>query len=169
MKKIISTHHSFLLTTLVLLLFAGTNVFSQETATSIEDEGKKPWIIDIEEATLDNSHYRMAVWTGKDMQLVLMSLEPGDEIDLELHSENDQFIRIESGVARVLMGEEKDDLTFDKTIDHDWITMIPAGYWHKIVNVGQEPLKIYTLYGPPQHDTGTVHETYEEAEEHHDH
>ncbi len=169
MKKSISIHHQMMVSTLALIIFAATNVFSQEASAIIEDEGKKPWVIDIEEVTIDNSHYRMAVWTGKYMQLVLMSLEPGEEIDLELHPGHDQFIRIESGIARVLMGKEKDDFTFDKTIGDDWSIMIPAGYWHKIINVGQEPLKVYTLYGPPEHEAGTVHETHEEAEENHHH
>lgn len=169
MKKIITTQHKIIVSTLVLLLFTTTNVVSQETSATLEDEGKKPWIIDIEEATMDNTDYRMAVWTGKYMQLVLMSLEPGEEIALELHSGNDQFLRIESGVARVLMGKEKDNLSFDKTIGDDWIMMIPAGYWHKIINVGQEPLKVYTLYGLPVHEAGTVHETHEDAKDHHKH
>ncbi|MFO8147126.1 MAG: cupin domain-containing protein [Bacteroidota bacterium] len=167
MKKRISTQHKMMISTLILLMFALSNVFSQETSGTIEDEGKKPWIIDIEKATMENKDYRKAVWTGEYMQLVLMSLEPGEEIKLELHSGNDQFIRIESGVARVLMGKEKDNLSFDKTIGDDWIMMIPAGYWHNIINVGQETLKVYTLYGLPVHEAGTVHETHEEAEDHH--
>lgn len=167
MKKGISTQHKMMISTLILLMFALSNVFSQETSGTIEDEGKKPWITDIEKATMENKDYRKAVWTGEYMQLVLMSLEPGEEIKLELHSGNDQFIRIESGVARVLMGKEKDNLSFDKTIGDDWIMMIPAGYWHNIINVGQETLKVYTLYGLPVHEAGTVHETHEEAEDHH--
>ncbi|MGM1054826.1 MAG: cupin domain-containing protein [Bacteroidota bacterium] len=167
MKKRISTQHKMMISTLILLMFALSNVFSQETSGTIEDEGKKPWITDIEKATMENKDYRKAVWTGEYMQLVLMSLEPGEEIKLELHSGNDQFIRIESGVARVLMGKEKDNLSFDKTIGDDWIMMIPAGYWHNIINVGQETLKVYTLYGLPVHEAGTVHETHEEAEDHH--
>lgn len=169
MKKRITPQYKLMLSTLGLLLLTTTNVISQETSAILEDEGKKPWIINIEEATINNPHYRMAVWTGKYMQLVLMSVEPGEEIDLELHSGNDQFLRVESGIARVLMGEEKESLSFDKTISDDWIIMIPAGYWHRIINVGEAQLKVYTLYGPPVHDPGTVHETHEDAKDHHQH
>jgi len=135
-----------------------------------EDMGKKPWVLDIEEATSANSHYRNVSWSGEYIQMVLMSLKPGEVIDLELHENHDQFIRIEQGVARVLMGETKDNFTFDKNVSDDWSIFIPAGYWHEVRNIGDTDLKLYTIYGPPDHPAGTIHETYEEAEEyHHDH
>ncbi|MDD4226350.1 MAG: cupin domain-containing protein [Mariniphaga sp.] len=134
------------------------------------DLGGEPWVFDIEEATLGNESYRVANWTGKNMQLVFMTLQPGEIIDLEMHSGHDQFIRIEQGEARVQMGKAEDNLNFDKKVSDDWAILVPAGYWHKVENIGRTDLKVYTLYGPPEHKKGTAHKTYEEAREaHHDH
>ncbi|MBC5992226.1 cupin domain-containing protein [Pontibacter sp. SD6] len=132
-----------------------------------EDMGGKPWALNIEEGTVKNKHYRAAKWTGEHMQMVLMSLKPGEEIDLEVHQNIDQFIRIEQGEARVLMGETKENLTYDKNVSDDWAVFIPAGYYHKIRNTGKTELKLYTIYTPAEHPKGTVHRTYEEAREHH--
>ena len=135
-----------------------------------EDLGGEPWVLDIEEATLGNDNYRASTWTGKYMQLVFMTLKPGEIIDLEVHDDHDQFLRLEEGEARVLMGKTEDDLSFDKKVSDDWAVLVPAGYWHKIENIGSTNLKLYTLYGPPEHQKGTMHKTYKEAEEaEHDH
>jgi len=134
-----------------------------------EDLGGKPWVLDVENATLANDNYRVANWTGQYMQLVFMTLKPGEVIDLEMHDGHDQFIRIEQGEARVLMGETEDNLSFDEMVSDDWAILIPAGYWHKIENVGSTDLKVYTLYGPAEHQMGTIHKTHAEAEEAHDH
>lgn len=123
----------------------------------------EPFMIDIEQATTSNENYREVSWTGEHIQLVLMSLEPGGEIDLEKHDDLDQFIRVEQGQAKVRMGENRDDLSFEKDIEDDWAVLIPAGYYHHLQNTGNTPLKIYTLYTPGAHPEGTVHKTYEEA------
>jgi mannose-6-phosphate isomerase-like protein (cupin superfamily) len=154
---------------------SGTKEHSAESAeqSSInynEDLGGEPWVLDIEEATLGNENYRAANWTGKYMQLVFMTLKPGEVIDLEIHSGHDQFIRIEEGEARVQMGKTEDNLSFDKKVSDDWAILIPAGYWHTVENTGKSALKLYTLYGPAEHEKGTINKTYEEAKEaHHDH
>jgi mannose-6-phosphate isomerase-like protein (cupin superfamily) len=154
---------------------SGTKEHSAEGAgeSSInynEDLGGEPWVLDIEEATLGNENYRSANWTGKYMQLVFMTLKPGEVIDLEIHSGHDQFIRIEEGEARVQMGKTEDNLSFDKKVSDDWAILIPAGYWHTVENTGKSALKLYTLYGPAEHEKGTINKTYEEAKEaHHDH
>ncbi len=143
---------------------------SEMTESSAEDMGQKPWVLNIEEATVNNQFYREAKWTGDYMQMVLMSLKPGEVINLELHNDIDQFIRIEQGEARVLMGETKENLLFDETVSDDWAIFIPAGYWHEVRNTGNTDLKLYTIYTPAEHASGTRHETYEEAEAHgHDH
>ncbi|MGM0598140.1 MAG: cupin domain-containing protein [Myxococcota bacterium] len=144
-----------------------TKTNKKVAAEEKEDMGKKPWVLNIEKSTINNDEYRHVRWTGKNMQMVLMSLKPGELIDLELHPNIDQFIRIEKGKARVLMGKKKDKLDFDKTISDDWAILIPAGYWHKIENIGSSKLKVYTLYTPPSHEKGTLHKTYKEAAEHH--
>ncbi len=127
------------------------------------DMGQQPWAFDIEAATLANENYRSANWTGQFMQLVFMTLKPGEEIDLEKHDDHDQFIRIEEGKALVLMGKEAGNLSWRQEVEDDWAILIPAGYWHHIKNTGTNDLKLYTLYGPPEHPKGTVNKTYEEA------
>ena len=161
--------HSLILPLAVIfLLFAcGEQKTVGETVT--EDMGKKPWVVDIEAITLSNSDFLFAAWTGKFLQMTLMSIPPGGEIGLEMHSDIDQFIRIEKGEARVLMGKSKDDLSFDEPVKDDWVVLIPAGYWHNVINTGNKELKLYSIYAPPEHAFGTRYKTYEEAEEHHHH
>lgn len=132
-----------------------------------EDIGGEPWVLHIEEATVNNPHYRVVPWTGGNMQMLLMSVAPGEEIDLEMHENLDQFIRIEQGEARVSMGETEDDLYFERDISGDWAAFIPGGYYHNIQNTGDIDLKLYSIYAPPQHPEGTVHQTYDKARQAH--
>ncbi len=177
-KLIITTNTTIMLLSalcfLTLSLFTGCQepaerVEEEPVAEILQDKGKQPWLFDIEEATVENANYRLAVWSGEYMQVVLMSLKPGEIIDLEVHHDHDQFIRVEQGEARILMGETEDDLPFDKIAKDDWAVLIPAGYWHKVENIGDVDLKLYTIYAPPEHAEGILHETYEEAEEYHHH
>lgn len=131
------------------------------------DAGPNPHVIDIEAATLDNENYRTTLWTGTNLQMTVMSIAPGDDIGLEVHEEGDQFLRVEAGVGRVQMGPAEDDLSFDHEVRDDWVILVPAGAWHNVTNIGDEPLKIYTLYAPPEHDHGTIHAT--KADDHHHH
>jgi mannose-6-phosphate isomerase-like protein (cupin superfamily) len=133
------------------------------------DQGPHPFVVDIEQATLDNRNYRTTLWTGKYLQMTLMSIPPGHDIGLEVHHDHDQFLRVESGKARVQMGPAKDDLSFDREVGDDWVILVPAGSWHNVTNIGDRPLQVYSLYGPPEHAHGTVHATREEADaaEHH--
>jgi mannose-6-phosphate isomerase-like protein (cupin superfamily) len=144
---------------------------SEKTSSVVseKDHGGTPWITDIEKITLDNELFRSTEWTGGNIQLTLMSIPPGGQIGGEIHPANDQFIRIESGTGRAMMGMSKDDLLIDEEVSDDWVLLIPAGYWHNLVNTGDAPLKLYAIYGPPEHPKGTVHKTYEESEKaHHD-
>ena len=155
---------------LAILLPASFAVSSEnEKLARSMDQGEEPWIVDIEELTKENDHYRVSHWTGKKLQMTVMSILPGGEIGLEVHPDGDQFIRVEEGEGRILMGKTKDNLTFDKKVSDDWAIFIPAGYWHNVVNTGKKPIKIYVLYSPPEHPTGTVHKTFEEAETDHNH
>ena len=136
------------------------------------DLGKKPWVTNIEDDTLKNENFRTTKWTGEFFQMTLMSLDKEEEVGLEVHQDVDQFIRIEQGKARVIMGESKDDLNQEWLAEDDFAIFIPAGFWHNIINVGNEELKLYSIYAKPEHPKGTVHKTYDEAmedEEHHNH
>lgn len=128
------------------------------------DHGGKPYVVDIEQATLENDTYRTTLWTGRHLQLTVMSINPGDDIGLEAHAENDQFLRVESGTGRVEMGPSKDDLGFVRDVEDDMVILVPAGTWHNVTNTGDSDLKVYALYGPPDHLPGTVHPTHADAD-----
>ena len=139
--------------------------------SNLNDEGPNPFVTNIEADTLANDNYRTTRWTGSNIQLTLMSIEPGRDIGLEVHEHGDQFLRVEAGRARVQMGPTEDDLNFDREVGDDWAIFVPAGSWHNITNIGDEPLKVYAIYGPPEHPHGTDHATKAEADadEHHHH
>ena len=125
----------------------------------------KGFVADIEELTEKNSDFRRVLYTGKNLQLVLMSLKPGEEIGEEVHEDRDQFFRVEMGE-----GEVRIDGNRSKIEDDDAI-IVPAGARHNVVNTGDKPLRLYTLYAPPEHRDGTVHATKAAAdasEEHFD-
>ena len=135
----------------------------------MQDNGPNPYVVDIEELTLENTNFRTAAWTGSNMQMTLMSIEAGDDIGLEVHEDHDQFLRIEEGTARVEMGPSEDELKAWDAED-DFAIFVPAGVWHNIINTGDEPLKLYSIYAPAEHEHGTIHETKAIAEEaEHDH
>lgn len=117
----------------------------------------KGFVDDIGEMTEENSDFRRVVYTGKQLQLVLMSIEPGEEIGEEVHKDRDQFFRVESGSGEIWIDGKKSKIT------SDFGMVVPAGARHNIKNTDDEPLKLYTLYGPPEHADGTVHVTKAEA------
>lgn len=122
----------------------------------------KGYVVQLEEATTTNTDYRRVLYTGKHSQLVLMSIEPGDEIGEEVHH-LDQFIRVEAGQATVTLDGVAHRL------EDDWAVIIPAGTRHNVVNSGDRPLKLYSVYSPPEHKDGTRHATKaDDAEEHFD-
>ncbi|WP_312717444.1 cupin domain-containing protein [Mobilicoccus sp.] len=130
------------------------------------DHGPQPYVIDIEKATLSNDTYRTTLWTGKNLQLTVMAIAPGDDIGLEVHEDHDQFLRVEEGRGKVQMGPAEDDLSFEQIAEDDEAIFIPAGSWHNVTNVGDEPLKLYSIYAPPEHEHGTVHPTKADDPEH---
>lgn len=136
------------------------------------DQGPNPYVVNIEDLTKQNNNYRTAEWTGTYLQMTTMSIEVGGEVGLEVHNDTDQFLRIEAGKAKVVMGPAKDNLDQEWEAEDDFAIFVPSGTWHNIINVGDEPLKLYSIYAPPHHAHSTVHETYdiameaEAAEEH---
>jgi mannose-6-phosphate isomerase-like protein (cupin superfamily) len=119
----------------------------------------------IEKTALNNNNFRQILFTGKHSQLVVMSLQPGEEIGREMHADTDQFFRIEQGNAKFIVGDKKEYLASDGDA-----VLIPAGTYHNAINVSStKPLKLYSLYTPPMHPDGTVHKTKAEAAaaEHH--
>ncbi|SDY01939.1 cupin domain-containing protein [Salimicrobium album] len=135
----------------------------------LKDYGAEPFVTNIEEATKENTNYRTALWTGKNLQVTLMSIDVGEDIGLEVHHELDQFLRVEEGEGLAQMGDSENNLDFEKKVGDDDVVLVPAGKWHNITNKGDKPLKIYSIYAPPEHDHGTVHKTRAEGMEDHDH
>lgn len=116
------------------------------------------YIDNIEEATLSNNNFRKVVFTAPHSQLVLMSLEPAEEIGMEVHKENDQFFRFESGDGLVVIEGEEFRVTDGSAV------VVPAGIEHNVINLSQEePLKLYTIYSPAHHPADTIHSTKAEA------
>ena len=128
------------------------------------DYGLQPFVVNIEEATVANDHFRVAKWTGSHMQMTLMAIQPGDDIGLEVHADHDQFLRIEQGNAKVVMGPSEDNLDFEAEAEDDFAIFVPAGSWHNVINTGDQPLKLYSIYAPSEHAHGTIHETKADAE-----
>ncbi|MEW5683795.1 MAG: cupin domain-containing protein [Pseudomonadota bacterium] len=118
----------------------------------------KGFVEDIEELTEGNKDFRRVLYTGKHLQLVLMALQPGEEIGEEVHEDHDQFFRVEKGKGEVWIDGVRTKIKSDDAI------IVPAGAKHNVINTGDKSLKLYTLYGPPDHKDGVVHKTKADAE-----
>ncbi|MCM3584843.1 cupin domain-containing protein [Mesobacillus maritimus] len=128
-----------------------------------KDYGMTPFVLNINEAAKRNKNYRTTIWTGNHLQVTLMSIKVGESIGLEMHPHLDQFLRIEQGQGIVQMGKHKNQLNFVRKVGDDSAIMVPAGTWHNVTNTGNVPLKLYSIYAPPQHPFGTVHVTKADA------
>jgi mannose-6-phosphate isomerase-like protein (cupin superfamily) len=124
---------------------------------------KKGFVGNIEKLTEENGDFRRVLYTGHNLQLVLMSINPGEEIGEEVHEDRDQFFRIETGGGEVWI-----DGVCNKVKADDGI-IVPQGARHNVVCSGDQPLRLYTIYGPPEHVDGTVHKTCDEANAAHEH
>lgn len=131
----------------------------------INDNGPNPNAFDIEAATRQNENYRTVAWTGKYLQVTLMSIPVGQSIGLEAHPHTDQFLRLDAGQGTAVMGPTQDQLDFRQEVSDGWSIQIPAGTWHDVINTGKEPLRIYTVYAPTHHGSGLVQETSVRAEQ----
>lgn len=118
----------------------------------------KGFVKDIEELTEANRDFRRVLYTGKHLQLVLMALKPGEDIGEEVHADRDQFFRVEKGTGEILIDGNPTPIKSDDAM------IVPAGARHNVINTGDKPLLLYTLYGPPEHKDGIVRVTKAEAE-----
>lgn len=139
-------------------------MFFKENDYETNDYGSEPFVVNIERATLQNPYFRNALWTGQYLQLTLMSIPVGGEIGLEVHPDLDQFLRLESGYGLVKMGSSPDKLNYQANVKDGYAIFIPAGTYHNLINMGNTPIKLYSIYAPPEHPMGTVHETKEIAD-----
>ena len=120
----------------------------------------KGYITNIEHTTKENTDYRRVLYTGRNSQLVLMCIKPGDEIGEEVH-DLDQFLRFEEGDGKVILDG------VEHVVEAEMAVVIPQGTRHNVINTGAEDLKLYTVYSPPEHKDGTVHPTKEDEKEEH--
>ena len=122
----------------------------------------KGYVDNIERVTVANEDFRRVLYTGKHLQLVLMTLPPGCDIGEEVHEDRDQFFRIEEGRGTITIDGKAHE------VEDDFAVIVPAGARHNVVASGNAPLKLYTLYGPPEHRDGVVHRDKAQAERDHD-
>ena len=122
----------------------------------------KGYVDNIEQATVAYEDFRRVLYTGRNMQLVLMTLPPGCDIGEEVHEDRDQFFRIEEGKGVIKIDGEAN------RVEDDFAVIVPAGARHNVINTGSEPLRLYTLYAPPEHRDGIVHKDKAQAERDHD-
>ena len=122
------------------------------------------WVGDIKTLTRENTNFRTVLYTAGNLQLTVMCLATGEEVGLEMHDHLDQFIRVESGSARVTLGPSETEIEIAHDIADDWAMIIPSGTWHNVINTGMDELRFYSLYAPPEHADGAVHVTKAEAD-----
>ena len=138
-----------------------SKLYNYKNYYPLRDYGPNPFVVNIEDVTEQNNNYRVALWTGNHLQLTLMSINVGEDIGLEMHPNVDQFIRIEEGAGLLQMGPTKDNLNFQQRVYSDYAFIIPAGTWHNLINIGNEPIKLYSIYAPANHPYGTIQPTKE--------
>jgi len=135
----------------------------KEHDMTIEDIGPEPQSFNLEQETVENPNYRTVAWSGRYLQLTLMSIPEGADIGLEMHPETDQFLRLDGGRGRVQMGRSRDNLEFDEEVSDGWCILVPAGTWHNVTNIANEPMQLYAIYAPAHHKPGKVHSTAADA------
>lgn len=118
------------------------------------------YVVDLENKTAQNEYFRQVLFTAKNSQLVVMALQPKEEIGMEVHEQHDQFIRFESGAGKVVLDDQ------EYSVKDGYAVVIPAGVKHNVVNTSDTVMKLYTIYTPPEHPDGTIHKTKAEAVEH---
>lgn len=128
-------------------------------STHQSDHGGAPYTTNIHEIAMENRYFRTALWTGCHLQMTLMCIPPCEDIGLEMHDTTDQLIRVEHGTAIVKMGKCKCQLNCQQKLHGGDAVFVPAGTWHNIINAENSPLRLSSVYAPPNHPKGTVHKT----------
>lgn len=137
--------------------------YNEQKSNYIKDYGNMPLAIDIKEIARQNETFRSTLWTGEHFQITLMNILPNESIGLEIHPDTDQFIQIIQGTGMVKIGDAQNNLDFSKRVGENESIIIPAGKWHNLINIGNDSIKLFSIYAPPQHPKGTVHLTKADA------
>lgn len=156
---------AFTITALLALLIAAYLFFQkQKELKSDTDQGRTPYVANLSEILNTNKNFRQAIWTGVNMQVTVMNVPVGGEVGLEIHKNIEQFLRIESGKAKVQMGPTEDNLNFETEATDGYSIHVPMNTFHNVINIGKSPLKIYSIYSPGEHPFGTIHESAKDGE-----
>lgn len=126
--------------------------------TTISDYGPNPLIFNAKEMTSLNQNYRSTLWTGNHFQVTLMSIPPAGDIGAEVHNDVDQLIKIEDGNGSVKIGPTQASMNYEHQVSKDFAIIIPAGFWHNIINSGNSVLRLFSVYAPPVHEYGTINQ-----------
>lgn len=130
----------------------------------VKDYGNDPFVVNLMKVAQENSNYRSTIWTGDYFQLTLMEIPAGGgDIGMEIHHDNDQFLFLVDGKGKVQMGKVKDQLTVDREVNAGDAVIVPAETWHNITNIGDKPMKVYSIYSPVKHEKGIEETTKEDA------
>lgn len=132
---------------------------------NLTDYGPEPFVTNVERAAMMNNNYRTALWTGEHLQMTLMQINQGEDIGLEVHPTLDQYLMIINGNGIAMMGKTETQLNYQKNVQNGCGIFVPAGTWHNVINTGNRPIKLFSIYAPPAHPHGTVHQTKEIAEQ----
>lgn len=136
----------------------------KDDSNGMRDYGGRPYVVDIPRQAVRNTNFRTAIWTGSDLQMTLMHLPPCGEIGVEMHEDTDQLLRVEQGGGIVKMGACREQMDVQYRVCRGDAIFVPAGTWHNVINTGRIPLKLSSVYAPPNHRKGTVHRTKAEAD-----
>lgn len=126
--------------------------------------GGMPFVVDLRQAARQNPFFRLALWTGRNLQVTLMSIPVGGDIGVEVHDDTEQLLYVEEGKALVLMGESEAMLEDQRIAGQNDAILVPAATWHNLINIGPCPLKIFSVYAPPHHPFGTVQKNKNDVE-----
>jgi len=138
--------------------------YNNNCSDGVIDYGMEPFVTELRRQSLRNTNFRTTLWTGSHLQLTVMSLNGGEDIGLEVHPRVDQVLYITEGRGLTEMGSIRNDLRMRRPVQAGDAVFVPAGTWHNITNLSRRPLKLFTVYAPPNHPHGTVHKTKEDAE-----
>lgn len=133
----------------------------------MQDEGNRPYTLNLRRLAEQNENFRTALWTGKNLQLTVMNIPVGGEIGFERHDKVDQFIGIVSGYGEIIVEPSGIGRGYTSSLSGDYATIVPAGTRHNVRNTGKTPLKIYSIYTPPNHPYGTVDVTKADSDTRH--
>lgn len=128
------------------------------------DQGPNPFVTSLCEDVMHNDNFRTTRWTGSELQLTLMTIPCNSEIGLEIHCHTDQFLYIESGMGTMMMGKCKETLDYQCRVMSGTGIFVPKNTWHNLINTGCCPIKLFSIYAPPEHPHGTIHRTKSDSD-----